>query len=61
MDYEFADEDFGYNTARYTFTAGIVMAGYEPVDNTIESRQLAKSILGWEPPIDFDEDTDNVV
>ena len=60
MDYEFADEDFGYNTARYTFSAGIVMAAYEPVDNTIESRQLAKSILGWEPPVDFDEDTDDV-
>lgn len=60
MDYEFADEDFGYNIARYTFSAGIVMAGYEPVDNTIEARQLAKSILGWELPIDFDEDADDV-
>lgn len=50
----------GYNTARYTFTAGIVMAGYEPADNTIEARQLAKSILGWEAPIDFDEDDDSV-
>lgn len=60
MDYEFADEDFGYNTARYTFSAGIVMAAYEPVDNTIESRQLSKSILGWEPPIDFDEDNEDV-
>ena len=49
MDYEFADEYFGYHVARYTFVAGIIMAGYEPEDNTIESRQLAKSILGWEP------------
>lgn len=31
------------------------MAGYEPVDNTIEARQLAKSILGWEPSEDFDD------
>lgn len=61
MDYEFADEDFGYNTARYTFVAGEVVAEYEPEDNTIESRQLSKSILGWEPPIDFDDDTDDVV
>lgn len=60
MDYEFADEDFGYNTARYTFVAGEVVAEYEPEDNTIESRQLSKSILGWEPPVDFDEDTDDV-
>ena len=36
------------------------LAGYEPVDNTIEARQLAKSILGLEPPIDFDEDADDV-
>ena len=56
MDYEFADEDFGYNTARYTFVAGEVVAEYEPTDNTIESRQLAKSILGWEPSEDFSND-----
>jgi hypothetical protein len=55
MDYEFADEYFGYHVARYTFIAGIVMAGYEPEDNTIESRQLARSILGWEPSEDFDD------
>lgn len=60
MDYEFADEDFGYNTARYTFVGGEVVAEYEPTDNTIESRQLAKSILGWEPPVDFNEDDDDV-
>lgn len=60
MDYEFADEDFGYNTARYTFAGGEVVAEYEPTDNTIESRQLAKSILGWEPPVDFNEDDENV-
>lgn len=60
MDYEFADEDFGYNTARYTFVGGEVVAEYEPTDNTIESRQLAKSILGWEPPVDFNEDDEDV-
>lgn len=60
IDYEFADEDFGYNTARYTFVAGEVVAEYEPTDNTIESGQLAKSILGWEPPVDFEEDNENV-
>ena len=60
MDYEFADEDFGYNTARYTFVGGEVVAENEPTDNTIESRQLAKSILGWEPPVDFNEDDEDV-
>lgn len=56
MDYEFADEYFGYHVGRYTFRAGIIMAKYEPTDNTIEARQLAKSILGWEPSEDFDDD-----
>lgn len=60
MDYEFADEDFGYNTARYTFVGGEVVAEYEPTDNTIESRQLSKSILGWEPGEEFDDETDEV-
>lgn len=58
MDYEFADEDFGYNTARYTFVGGEVISEYEPSDNTIESRQLSKSILGWEPSEDFDDETE---
>ena len=56
LDYEFADEYFGYHVGRYTFMAGIVMAEYEPADNTVEARQLAKSILGWEPPEDFSDD-----
>lgn len=60
LDYEFADECFGYNVARYTFVAGKVVAEYEPADNTIESKQLSKSILGWEPSEDFGEDTDEV-
>lgn len=60
MDYEFADEDFGYNTARYTFVGGEVIAEYEPADNTIESKQLAKSILGWEPGEEFGDETDEV-
>lgn len=60
MDYEFADENFGYNTARYTFVGGEVVAEYEPTDNTIESRQLSKSILGWEPGEEFDDETDEV-
>ena len=60
MDYEFADEDFGYNTARYTFVGGEVIAEHEPADNTIESKQLAKSILGWEPGEEFGDETDEV-
>ncbi len=44
MDYEFADEDFGYNTARYTFSAGIVMAAYEPVDNRCLSEDAAAQV-----------------
>ena len=59
MDYEFADEWFGYNTARYTFVGGEIVAEYEPTDNTTESKQLAKSILGWELS-DFDDDTDDI-
>ena len=56
LNYEFADEYFGYHVGRYTFVAGIIMAAYEPADATIEAKQLAKSVLGWEPGEEFDDD-----
>ena len=46
INYEFAAENFGCDTARYTLSGGEIIAEYEPINGTCEARQLTNSVFG---------------
>lgn len=59
MDYEFADENFGYNLGRYTFLSGEIISEYEPEEGSPEARALAKEILGYDESVEDEDENEN--
>lgn len=59
MDYEYADEDYGANLAKYIFSAGEVVSEYVPEDYSTEAKTLAKVILGYDEPAEDEDGNEN--
>lgn len=60
LEYEYADEDFGYNCSRMTIVGGEIQERYSPTGGTDAARNLSFEILGWAPEEEEEDDDDSV-